>query len=123
MIKDKALELVAALRSGEYQQGRGYLQRSNGDACCLGVACLISGSDRHERLSHHPRFGNNKEIYTLPLEIKELFGFFNKEGKRNDDNVIKIKDYGDFESLAEANDCEVPFDEIANYIEQNWEYL
>lgn len=28
---------VAALRSGDYEQGRGYLHR--GGFCCLGVAC------------------------------------------------------------------------------------
>lgn len=32
---------VAALRSGEYQQGYGYLNR-NGDFCCLGVLCDLA---------------------------------------------------------------------------------
>lgn len=30
---------LAALRSGEYKQGRGYLQNGKGEFCCLGVLC------------------------------------------------------------------------------------
>jgi hypothetical protein len=33
---------VAALRSGEYPQGKDFLQ-SNGKFCCLGVLCEVAG--------------------------------------------------------------------------------
>lgn len=42
MIKEKAMKLVAALRSGVYQQTKDYLHRADGTMCCLGVACAIS---------------------------------------------------------------------------------
>lgn len=34
---------LAALRSGEYRQGQHDLLDSDGNACCLGVLCLIQG--------------------------------------------------------------------------------
>ena len=33
---------VAALRSGQYQQGKGYLKK-DGRYCCLGVLCSVLG--------------------------------------------------------------------------------
>lgn len=33
---------VAALRSGEYKQGAGYLKNSKGEYCCLGVLCDVA---------------------------------------------------------------------------------
>lgn len=44
MEKKKAMKWVEALRSGEYEQGRGRLRVTDnaGDSfCCLGVACEI----------------------------------------------------------------------------------
>lgn len=38
---------VAALRSGEYRQGVGYLNAKDG-FCCLGVLCDISGEGQWE---------------------------------------------------------------------------
>ena len=43
---DRALRdrWVAALRSGDYKQGRVYLHNSEGDTwCCLGVLCDVAG--------------------------------------------------------------------------------
>jgi hypothetical protein len=42
-IKD---EWLAALRSGEYQQGKSYLKTGENEYCCLGVLCVIFG--RHQ---------------------------------------------------------------------------
>lgn len=33
---------LAALRSGEYAQGRGSLKTDSGDYCCLGVLCQLA---------------------------------------------------------------------------------
>ncbi len=35
---------VAALRSGEYQQGKRALNPQEGHYCCLGVACVVNGN-------------------------------------------------------------------------------
>ena len=46
MIKERAMELVAALRSGKYKQGKNYL-RADDTYCCLGVAVdLVRGYRR-----------------------------------------------------------------------------
>lgn len=126
MIKDKALELVAALRSGDYNQGKAVLQLPNGKACCLGVACLISGIERRTDegifITRPFRFGSNKEMYNLPAEAQILFGFHNSRGSRKDGDPVIIKEL-EYSCLAEANDAGVSFTEIANYIEENWKYL
>lgn len=42
--KENLRKWVAALRSGNYKQARGYLRPSDDSGyCCLGVACEISG--------------------------------------------------------------------------------
>jgi len=42
MIKERAEELVRALRSGEFQQTQYLLNRKNEGFCCLGVACELA---------------------------------------------------------------------------------
>ena len=34
---------LTALRSGKYEQGKGYLKNTDEKYCCLGVACLVGG--------------------------------------------------------------------------------
>ena len=41
--KERVAALVAALRSGRYEQGHNRLKDEYGGYCCLGVACDISG--------------------------------------------------------------------------------
>jgi len=36
---------IAALRSGEYQQGRELLRTKDGTFCCLGVLCVVENED------------------------------------------------------------------------------
>lgn len=38
---EEALKWSAALRSGKYKQGKYYLEDSNNEFCCLGVACKV----------------------------------------------------------------------------------
>lgn len=42
--KENIRKWVAALRSGEYEQGTGFLNK-NGKYCCLGVACDLAVKD------------------------------------------------------------------------------
>lgn len=41
MLNDNAKLWVAALRSGEYQQGMHVLHNCDNELCCLGVACIL----------------------------------------------------------------------------------
>ena len=100
---------VAALRSGEYQQGTGYL--NSGDFCCLGVLCEVLGVAK--------RLNDTEEITmyegcaaTAPKQAVEATGLLTGVGQRN--NGVP--------SLAELNDeHKLTFEQIANVIENEVE--
>ena len=123
MKKIKAMQLVKALRSGEYVQGKGVLVNNEDEFCCLGVAC---------NLSNNPKLTWTQGIYqkwymgstssSLPDEIAKEFGFNDSMGRRSDDEPIMINNHS-YWSLAYANDNGCTFKQIADYIENNYEYL
>lgn len=88
---------VKALRSGEFKQARGFLQKDGG-YCCLGVLCLIAGIsvDRLE----------TQEGYA---DIFDLIG--SDEVSRG---LSSLNDGSRFENLHPHT-----FPEIADYIEKN----
>jgi hypothetical protein len=54
VINEKTVaEWKAALRSGEYKQGRRMLQPTENSYCCLGVLAKIQGVDKNIRLSDY----------------------------------------------------------------------
>ena len=89
---------VAALRSGEYPQGRNFMV-CNGKYCCLGVATKCFGLD-HDRF-----YLTNKSWESL--------------GLRDSDGAFAHTLGTKHVSLARMNDRGIPFAEIADYIEQN----
>lgn len=97
---------IAALRSGEYEQGRGNLIRKDGEKslyCCLGVAGRLIGITDKELIE-----GDSDPYRT----IKEAYGLHADLGHP------KNKD--DFTPLYILNDSyKKTFTEIANVIEQN----
>jgi hypothetical protein len=108
MIKARADELVAALRSGKYTQTIGQLR--NGNAfCCLGVACDISKLGEWNGNSYF----NEEDV--LPNEVADYFGFHNSNGGVIDHNTESC--------LSELNDHGHSFAEIADFIEANLERL
>lgn len=136
MIKERAMELVAELRSGKHKQGRRLLHQVADDKkCCLGVACFISkvASPHRNALpgSRGVQYGTQEEadayssyplgLSTLPRSVTEEFGFYNQLGSVRSGKLV-IDGIGYF-GLADANDKGVPFDKIADAIEQNWERL
>jgi hypothetical protein len=136
MIKEKAMELVAALRSGKYKQtgSRLRLRRlsPNGDSfCCLGVACDLVNAPykmdgiRYRYSRYLPTMMGTNDDYTesfLPESVQKQYGFSSFVGERKDRQDVRIAG-GVYSSLAVANDDGVPFSDIADYIEQNWEAL
>lgn len=113
MKKDVAEKWVAALRSGEYKQGRGTLRKelSLGTTtrhCCLGVLCEVV--DPENVLHWH----NHNE---LTRSIKALTGM------RREDGALTTRLEG-HDTLVDVNDIlELPFPQIADYIEAHWEEL
>lgn len=127
MIKERADEWIAALRSGKYTQITGALHKDNG-FCCLGVACDISGLgewklnyDSNENPTSKPQAfwdvqgKRNRKI--LPECVMEYFGINDSTGLFYNSDSIRTE-------LTNLNDTSrLSFNEIADVIEKNWERL
>lgn len=137
MYEDKARLLTAALRSGEYPQTRMALclVKAAGDApddapvgfCCLGVACevaMANGVEMTTEIKGATKFYNGGSAY-MPQAVVDFFGFKNSHGASYTENgpVLMTTSKGLKGSLAQANDTGVPFDEIADLIDANYEIL
>lgn len=128
MYETVANKWLAALRSGEYKQGRGTLHvcKDNQDEyCCLGVLCDLyakaTGSkpekfDADEEHSHNnisAYYSYHSESFTLPPPVMEWAGM------RTNTGVVKYDKH-----LAALNDeYRLSFLELANIIEDNIERL
>lgn len=127
--------LVAALRSGEYKQTTHTLCRINSNDvsyCCLGVACeiyqkIVGGLTITEDERQRSYNGRRQD---LPVPVEEWLGFVDGIGKIDeakhdklqaylDSKEIKIKAWN-LDTLAELNDNAVPFDAIADIIENGF---
>lgn len=101
--KDFKKEWVAALRSGEFRQGKGRLKKYNGSTecnyfCCLGVAREIC-----------PALQGESNL-ALTWEDQELIGL-----SGNDHNeLMKLNDGDKWHDIPRHS-----FKEIADYIEKN----
>ncbi len=103
-------EWVAALRSGEYPQGRHWLE-NKGKYCCLGVLCDLAVKkgdlQRFEdgwRITYAAEHGASEK--TLPVAIYGIEGIL--PGFMAGDHYF---------SLAAVNDIGFTFDQIADLIE------
>lgn len=140
-MNENARAWVEALRSGQYAQTRGALQRLEvwddlpAGYCCLGVACDmyqqtvgdLSISQEHEvrEMGWNPAEGLYKTFNeagsSLPRAVLEWLGLDTTVGKY----TLPAADDGDAElgSLATANDNGATFAEIADIIESEPEGL
>lgn len=107
-------KLVAALRSGEYEQGVGYLQKE-GKFCCLGVACDLyhkeTGGGKWELGSQTVSsfFINFLHASFPPVEVEKWLGL---------ERPNSARPYA-IAHLAAMNDEGHSFEQIAQYIEEN----
>ena len=134
MIKERAMELIAALRSGKYKQGREYLEVEDRN-CCLGVACRLMPDLPAEIIRNNDApliptsFGKNFNTELLPLEVALFFRFqdsmggFYRSRVRWPKSIEKHSAFRKQSSLAELNDSGATFEQIADFIELNWEVL
>ena len=108
---------VEALRSGEYQQGTGYLQR-DGQFCCLGVACELAGESKVQRLEagtvdkviYYGESGGEVSARLLPPATRLWLGLTDRDVRLSNNP-----------GAATLNDSGHTFAEIADAIEK--EYL
>lgn len=129
MHENKARLLTAALRSGEFPQTKTALCRLTAEAdpdrpigfCCLGVACelaLRNGVEMATEVRSGLKFYNTQSGF-MPQQVMEFFDFYSRKGAtRNGSQVV-----GHHASLASANDSDVSFADIADYIDANYEIL
>lgn len=105
---------VAALRSGEYEQGRNYLKGAEG-YCCLGVLCDLYAKETGD--GGFVEEGNNIFVFrsgvctgeiSYPPSVVQLWAGLNGCNPR----LIKGS------NLSGLNDQGVPFYEIADLIEK-----
>ena len=110
MKKDVMEKWVAALRSGEYKQGRGWLISKENEYCCLGVLCEISPTDLNQ--NYNNLFPNGSTLRWAGL-------------KTNDGRLPKIYKTKKEPSnlLTDLNDRGLSFKQIANIIEHNYKEL
>lgn len=111
MNKDIKEQWVEALRSGEYEQGRGTLCQDN-KFCCLGVLFDIAGGEvegewiPHDILSNAWRATSpsNSTLYGLPTDFLDFCEVASSEAF----NLICMNDNN-----------EQSFEQIAEWIEEN----
>lgn len=93
---------VKALRSGEYEQGRGFLCDASGRMCCLGVAIDSCVDGEWTEISTHWMFDDNSG--QLSLATARKLGIAQRE----------------MNHLIVMNDSQrASFAEIADWIEEN----
>lgn len=123
MKKEVAEQWVAALRSGRYEQGSHWLNRG-GKFCCLGVLCEIKPRISKGACSHDA----DAVIYegctgNLPSSVMRWSGMKSDMGYRGDEADMGYRGDEGLPALYELNDRGVPFSEIADVIEAEWESL
>ncbi len=109
---------VEALRSGDFEQGKGALRDASGKYCCLGVACEISPVVELREHEYHaiPNYVSKTDDRdysqaTLPAAVREWLGVEASNPHVTDDHGIE-------HALATWNDVEeADFDKIADLIE------
>lgn len=135
-MKKEIAELWAgALRSGKYAQGVGCLRRVEhkdnqitSQFCCLGVLCDLYDSTRWGPPSNGQKeghaisymYGENLPMggssHALPKGIRIWAGI--SGGRSRGTATLSMEN-----ELIQLNDVGRPFEEIAEYIERNWEVI
>lgn len=139
MNKENVAKLVAALRSGEYEQGRNSLRTRGDSYCCLGVACDISGLGKWEKRESALSFdftdweyvirdSNGEKVAsdssTLPAPVAQWLGmavdgeFYLPDAQiRWDTQEANTDRHNLLVELTSLNDEGMPFEQIADILE------
>ena len=124
MKEDIKQKWVAALCSGEYEQGRGFLKHF-GEYCCLGVLCDIAAKEGIVSVEEVSGTEENPGVISydgawdvLPSSVVEWSGIVTNTGHI----PSGVPTYcGTFTNLAELNDLtKLNFDGLADVIEQRF---
>lgn len=101
---------IAALRSGEYQQGNGCLHQ-DGKFCCLGVLCDLHAKETGNEWLWDVLYLGEKNY--LPVEVQKWAGLPDKNpcAMGGDEHELFLSD---------MNDAGKTFKYIADLIEENF---
>lgn len=121
MLNENAKKWVAALRSGEFKQGKNELENNlSVEHCCLGVACRVAEQNGislvidKTNLHGKTRFDGNGQL--LPSSVRAWLCLASPNGK------FTVAS-SNIQSLTRLNDRGVSFSEIADLIESEPEGL
>lgn len=112
--KEFAEKWLAALRSGQYQKGRGSLYKNNNTYCCLGVAGALCDIPT-DKLEYEGFLNIFRFNYDIPLEL------IDEKEESFANSLITLND-GLFNRLYNQESKIHSFLEIANWIEENVEF-
>ena len=129
MKQEIAEKWVAKLRSGEIEQGTGYLGRSTGERCCLGILCDMAVEAGVIRPPTEKGGGLPYLLYAgtediegfvsvLPDVVMVWAGMKTRVGTYTSDSCA-----GDHQSLSQKNDTGHDFKYIADTIEAHVKVL
>lgn len=146
MRQSVAKEWVAALRSGEYNQGRNVLKNLDNTFCCLGVLCelyrkkndditmwfktdrlgsRIDPRDGFDDTEEHFAFGQPDAVFgdrtSLPMNVMRWADMRTENGDLG--YFGDEKGWVNDNDLASMNDGGMSFQDISKVIEENWENL
>ena len=110
MIKKTKEMWIRALKSGEFKQGKGYLER-DGEYCALGILSLLSlieGQCTYNQIDGLGRFDNKR--FTLS------YNTLNWAGMDLEDFKIDVIYEGESTTIADLNDRGLSFKELARII-------
>lgn len=88
MTEEQLDQWIAALRSGEYEQGKGTLRTSSGYYCCLGVANKVCGLNAHEDKAFIRDEDYDIQVF-LPIPTQSRLARMND----NNESFVQIADY------------------------------
>ena len=105
---------IKALKSGEFKQGKGYLE-SDGKYCALGILSLLSlveGQCTYNQVDGLGRFDNKR--YTLSYNTLTWAGMDLEDFKAD------VLTEGELTSIADLNDRGLSFQKLAQIIDQKF---
>ena len=110
-----ANKVVAALRSGKFKQGKMRLKNCSDEFCVLGVICEVSGLGTWRSIDGSREYllpNGAVEAAVLPPDVKEWAGM-----------VSCVGGYPNGSLMYDNDTKEKSFEELADFIEKNYQIL
>lgn len=118
MLTEPQQKFIDALRSDEFEQGKGMLRTPDNKFCCLGVACEIYHRETGEGEWTRPDNGDwsfDFEESVMPYDVYKWLGLDSSNPNLGETRQFSAADYNDGNAEdADENGVQLNFDEIAD---------